>query len=218
MRHNDNLRDKLVTYLQDAHALEHELIQILESQVKDTNDYPMIQARIQQHLDETRMHEQRMADRLGAYQEKPSSGKVFGAGLVGNLLGAVGRGRTDDLSKAARDDYTAEHMEIAAYELLIATAQLYGDTETIMAAQANLRDEVRMAQWLEQHLADTVVYSFREDGVELDDAQIPAVRKTALDALREAQSSALTTSGEPGSAMGSDMPDANKGMTPPNMS
>lgn len=224
MKHNDDLRDKLITYLQDAYAMEHQIVDVLEGQVKDTKDYPMIQARIQQHLDETHMHEQRMKDRLDAYNEKPSSAKSLGTSLMGSLTGAVTGGRTDALSKAARDDYTTEHLEIAAYGLLIATAQLCGDNETIMAAQANLRDEVRMAQWLEQHLTDTVVYSFREDGIQVDDAQIPALRQAAMNALHQAKSDVgVMDAGLQGDTqsntqpvMRRDVTDSDQGMTPPN--
>jgi len=187
MRHNDNLRDKLITYLQDAHAMEHQITQALEAQVKDTAQYPQIQARIQQHLDETRQHEQRMAERLSVYGEKPSSVKSVGTNLIGSLIGAATGGRTDALSKSARDDYMTEHMEIAAYALLIATAQALGDTDTIRAAQANLADEIRMADWLEQHLPDTVVYSFREDGIALDESQIPVLQRVVEQSLRQAR-------------------------------
>ncbi|HZC05635.1 MAG TPA: DUF892 family protein [Ktedonobacterales bacterium] len=184
---NDNLRDKLITYLQDAHAMEHQIVQVLEGQVKDTEKYPQIQARIQQHLDETHMHEQRMADRLASFNESPSTTKSVGTSLMGNLIGAAAGGRTDALSKAARDDYMTEHMEIAAYELLIATAQAFGDTETIQAAQANLRDEVRMADWLEQHLPETVIYSFQEDGIAIDKAAIPGIQSVVLQSLQQAR-------------------------------
>ncbi len=188
MKQNNDLRDKLVTYLQDAYAMEHEIAQVLEGQVKDTKKYPQIQSRIQQHLEETRMHEQRMADRLKAYGEKPSGVKSFGSNIIGSLIGAAAGGRTDALSKIGRDDYMTEHMEIAAYELLIVTAELAGDTETITAAQANLRDEARMASWLEKHLPDTVVYSFREDGINVDDSQIPALSRIALQSLQQSRS------------------------------
>jgi len=200
---NDNLRDKLITYLQDAHAMEHQIVQVLQGQVKDTEKYPQIQARVQQHLDETRMHEQRMADRLAAFNESPSTTKSVGSNLMGNLIGAAAGGRTDALSKAARDDYMTEHMEIAAYELLIATAQAFGDMETIQAAQANLRDEVRMAAWLEEHLPETVVYSFQEDGIALDKAAIPGIQSIAVQSLRQARSgvtdSTMVTTGSMGS-------------------
>lgn len=195
MRQNDNLRDKLITYLQDAHAMEHQIEESLENQVKLTEKYPEIQARIQQHLDATRLHEQRMADRLAAYNEKPSALKSVGTNLIGNLIGVTSGVRTDALSKAARDDYMIEHMEIAAYELLIATAQAFGDSETIQACQANMRDEVEMAQWLEQNLPKTVVLSFREDGIALDDAMIPQVEQAALQALQQAKGSLSMSSG-----------------------
>ncbi len=196
MRSNSDLRDKLITYLQDAHAMEHQITQVLEGQVKDTEKYPQIQSRIQQHLDETRLHEQRMADCLSAYNESPSSIKSVGTNLMGSLIGAAAGGRTDALSKAARDDYMTEHMEIAAYELLITTAQLMGDTNTIQAAQANLRDEIRMAQWLEQNLPATVIYSFQEDGIALDESQIASVQSVVMQSLQQARSGASgTTSG-----------------------
>lgn len=202
MHHNDNLRDKLITYLQDAHAMEHQITQVLEDQVKDTQQYPQIQAHIQRHLDETRMHEQRMAERLSAFNEKPSSMKSVGTSMMGNLIGAAAGGRTDALSKAARDDYMTEHMEIAAYELLITTAQAFGDTETVRAAQANLTDEVRMAQWLEQNLPMTAILSFQEDGITIDQSQISSVQRVALQSLDQARSAASSmTSGMTDSAV-----------------
>lgn len=188
MAQNDNLRDKLITYLQDAYAMEHQIVQMLEGQVKDTQKYPQIQARIQQHLDETHTHEQRMADRLGAYNEKPSATKSIGSNLMGSLVGAAAGGRTDALAKAARDDYTTEHMEIAAYGALICVAQAFGDSATIQAAQANLRDEVRMAHWLEQHIAEAVVYSFQEDGIALDKNQIPTIQGVVTQSMQQARS------------------------------
>jgi hypothetical protein len=150
------------------------------------------------------MHEQRMADRLSAYNEKPSTAKSVGTNLMGSLIGAAAGGRTDALSKAARDDYMTEHMEIAAYELLIATAQAFGDSETIQAAQANLRDEMRMAQWLEQHLPDTVVYSFQEDGIALDKAQIPGIQSVVLQSLQQARAGLSGASGMGGMASSAD--------------
>lgn len=187
MQQRDDLRKKLITYLQDACAMEHQLTQVLEGQVKDTADYPQIQARVQQHLEETRLHEQRMTQRLAAYNEKPSGAKSVGANLTGALLGALASGRSDSLAKTARDDYMAEHMEIAAYELLISTAELCGDQETIVSCQANLRDEVRMANWLEQHLPDTIVYSFQKEHIALSDSEIPTLRQNVMNALKQAK-------------------------------
>ena len=205
MKSNSDLRDKLVTYLQDAHAMEHQIVQILEGQVKDTQKYPQIQSAIQRHLDETRQHEQRMADCLSAYSESPSSMKSVGSNLMGSMIGAAAGGRTDPLSKAARDDYMTEHMEIAAYELLITTAQLMGDTNTIQAAQANLRDEIRMAQWLEQNMPATVIYSFQEDGIAVDQSQLSSVQSVVMQSLQQARSGVggMTSGATSGATAGS---------------
>jgi hypothetical protein len=99
-------------------------------------------------------------------------------------------------------------MEIAAYELLIATAQAFGDNETIQAAQANLRDEVRMANWLEQHLPETVVYSFQEDGIALDKAQIPGIQSVVLQSLQQARAGLSGASGMASGANATPMPPA----------
>lgn len=193
MAQSDDLRAKLIDWLQDAHAMEHQIAQTLEGQVKDTERYPQIQARIQQHLDETHMHEQRMADRLNAFETKPSGMQSVGAKLMGSLMGAAGGARSDPLVKMARDDYMVEHMEIAAYGALIAAAQAYGDTDTVQAAQANLRDEWRMSDWLEHHLADAVLYAFQEDGITLDAAMTPTIKSTVTQSLMQTRSGATAT-------------------------
>jgi ferritin-like metal-binding protein YciE len=201
MAHSDDLREKLVNWLQDAYAMEHQIVQTLEGQAKDTARYPDVQTRIQQHLDETRQHKQRMAERLGAYEVKPSSRKSVGATVAGSLMGAATGGYDEPLVKMARDDYMTEHMEIAAYGALIAAAQAYGDTDTIQAAQANLRDEWRMSDWLERHLADAVLYSFQEDGVNVDASLTPTIQSVVAQSLLQTHANAHAESGS-GSADG----------------
>lgn len=183
MAHSDDLREKLVNWLQDAYAMEHQVVQTLEGQVKATADHPDVQERIQQHLDESRQHEQRMAERLSAYEVKPSGVKSVGATVAGSLMGMAGGAHSDPLVKMARDDYMTEHMEIAAYGALIAAAQAYGDTDTIQAAQSNLRDEWRMSDWLERHLADAVLYQFQQDGVNVDASLTPTIQSVVAQSL-----------------------------------
>lgn len=192
MAQSDDLRNKLVNWLQEAHAMEHHIVQTLETQVKETERYPDVQSRIQQHLEESRQHEQRMEERLNAYQVKPSAMKSMSAGLANSLMGAATGAHGDPLVKMAREDYMTEHMEIAAYGALIAAAQAYGDADTVQAAQANLRDEWRMSDWLEHHLADAVLYAFQEDGITLDAAMTPTIKSTVTQSLMQTRSGATT--------------------------
>ncbi len=188
MAQNDKLKDKLITYLQDAAAMEHEITEVLQKQVGDTKQWPEIQQRIQQHLDATKTHHQRMVDRLKSYNEKPSGVKSAFAAMMGNTVGMTAGAKTDALAKEARDDYATEHLEIAAYELLIATASAYGDNATVQACELNLRDEVEMAQWLERNLPRTAILSYQQDGILVSQTEATTAERTALDAVQRSRS------------------------------
>jgi len=164
---NDDLRDKLVTYIQDAYALENQIVEVLEKHEREAQGYPDIQAMVHQHLEETKQHRQRMEECLQAYDEKPSAMKGAATNLMGNLLGAVSGGRTDTIAKNTRDEYVTEHMEIAAYGLLMATAQAYGDTRTMQACALNLRDEIRMAALLEPQFPRVALLALRQDNIDV---------------------------------------------------
>ena len=164
---NDDLRDKLVTYIQDAYALENQIVEVLEKHEREAQGYPDIQAMVHQHLEETKQHRQRMEECLQAYDEKPSAMKGAATNLMGNLLGAVSGGRTDTIAKNTRDEYVMEHMEIAAYGLLMATAQAYSDTRTMQACALNLRDEIHMAALLEPQFPRVALLALQQDNIDV---------------------------------------------------
>ena len=188
MHHDEKLRDKLIMYIEDAYAMENQIVETLEKQVKETQKFPDIQARIQQHLDATREHRTRMEERLAFYNKKPSAVKGALSNVMGNVVGALASTRADTLAKNARDDYVTEHLEIAAYELLMATAQAFGDQETVRACELNLRDEVAMARWLEQGMPRTALLSLREDGINIPDQALLSAESVVSNALQSAQS------------------------------
>lgn len=188
MAQNDKLKDKLVNYLQDAAAMEHEIADMLQKQIGETKQWPEIQQRIQEHLNATHTHHQRMVDRLKAYNEGTSGIKSAIAGLMGNVAPAVPGMAADTLSRAARNDYAVEHFEIAAYELLITTAAAYGDNATVQACELNLRDEVDMAHWLERSLPRTAILSYQQDGIQIPQSDARTAEQTALQAVQRSRS------------------------------
>jgi ferritin-like metal-binding protein YciE len=163
---DEELQKKLITYLEDAYALENEIVRVLDGHVKDAAKHPDVQQMIQAHLEETKQHRQRMEQCLDAYGKKPSAIKGAGTSVLGGLMGAMAGGRADTLAKNARDEYVTEHMEIAAYQMLITTATAAGDQQTVQACEANLRDEVRMAKLLEQHMPRVVLLDYQDDGIQ----------------------------------------------------
>jgi ferritin-like metal-binding protein YciE len=180
---DSKLQDKLVTYIEDAYAMENQIVEALQKQMEQTRDVPTVQARIRQHLAATEQHRQRMESRLAAYDKRPSAVKGFLSNIMGNTQGVMSGARADALAMTARDDYMIEHFEIAAYTLLITTARAFGDEETVRACELNLRDEIDMQTWLAQHLPEAALLSLRQDGI--------TVPQAAWDVVRQAQTSGI---------------------------
>jgi ferritin-like metal-binding protein YciE len=164
---NDVIGRKLVPFIQDAYALEHQIVSTLEAHAEEARDFPAVQAKILEHLEQTKQHRDRMAARLDAYGQRPSAVKDALSGVLGNMLGAVSAMRPDPLARNARDEYVTEHLDIAGYTLLITTARALGDAATVEAAELNLRDEIAMQAWLLQHLPEVCIEALQEEGVNL---------------------------------------------------
>src|SRR5690242_15070051 len=111
---NDLIEQKLIPYIQDAYALENQIVQTLEAHAEQAQDFPQIQAKILQHLEQTKQHRARMEQRLQAYNHQPSTVKGAVSGMMGNMAGAMSGMRPDTLARNARDEYVTEHLEIAA--------------------------------------------------------------------------------------------------------
>jgi ferritin-like metal-binding protein YciE len=147
-----SVNDLLLSWLNDAHAMEEALIPNLENHAKDARDHPDIQARYRQHLEETRRHAELVRgciERLGA---KPSAAKAVLGKVVGGLAGIGSGPFADELVKDFLADYAAENLEIASYHALIIAARDLGDEATARTCEEILRDELAMARAIEEKL------------------------------------------------------------------
>jgi ferritin-like metal-binding protein YciE len=140
-----DLHKKLGDYLEDAHAMETNVLQMLGSMIQTTTD-PEIRGDLEQHREETERHEQRLRERLDAIGRAPSLRKETQTITAALLKGVTDQVRGDKAGKNARDGFVTEHMEIAAYELLERLAVRAGDDETARVAGENRREEEFMAE------------------------------------------------------------------------
>jgi ferritin-like metal-binding protein YciE len=62
---DDKLQQKLVDYVQDAHAMEQNVSTMLDSMISTTDD-PEIKEMLRHHKQETEEHERRLRERLDA--------------------------------------------------------------------------------------------------------------------------------------------------------
>jgi ferritin-like metal-binding protein YciE len=115
---DDKLKRKLVEYVQDAHAMEQNVLRMLDSMI-DTTDDRETQQMLTHHKQETEEQERRLRERLealGAGTSTLTSTLKESAAVGGALLKGVGdKARSDKPGKNARDGYVTEHMEIASY-------------------------------------------------------------------------------------------------------
>jgi ferritin-like metal-binding protein YciE len=159
-----DLRDKLVSYIRDAAALEQNVDQMLSGMISTTEDEAM-RRRLEQHKEETRNQRERLEARLEAHGESTSTLKDTMAKAGAAMKGVLDTGRGDKAGKNARDGYATEHLEIAAYQLLERVAVMAGDEQTAEVARLNRAEEEDMARFIERSWDAVAEQSLREEGV-----------------------------------------------------
>ena len=156
--------DQLVKHIDEAHAMEQNVLRMLDGMISTTEDTEILQE-LEHHKMETEGHAQRMKARLEAHGATPSAVRQA-TGILGALakmpLDLV---RQEKAGRNARDSYATEHMEIAAYELLKRVAQKAGDVETATACDEIIAQERAMADSIAQNWDKFAELSLREQGV-----------------------------------------------------
>lgn len=147
-------KENLMSWLRDAHAMEQQAETMLSSQSSRLEHYPALKARIDQHITETRVQQQRLEECIKRLDGNPSSIKDMGGKLMAFAQGISGMVMSDEVVKGAMSGYVFEHMEIASYTILIAAAKAAGDLETQQVCEQSLREEQAMAEWLLEHLPE----------------------------------------------------------------
>jgi ferritin-like metal-binding protein YciE len=139
----DGIRSELVSYLTDAHAIEAQALQLLESGPGIAGFEELAEV-FREHLEETREQQQLVEARLRDHDARPSRFQNTGMRIGGMNIGAFFAAQPDTPAKLAGFAFAFEHLEIAAYELLRRVAQRAGDTETVAMAE-RIADEERAA-------------------------------------------------------------------------
>jgi ferritin-like metal-binding protein YciE len=139
-----DLDESLNSYLADAHAIEKQAISLLEGGPKIVGE-GTVATLFEEHLEETRTQQQRVADRLEARGSSPSKIKDVGMRLGGFNIGGFFGAQPDTPAKLTGFAYAFEHLEVAAYEQLSRVAERAGDDETAAMAREIAAEERAMA-------------------------------------------------------------------------
>src|ERR687884_639410 len=161
---DEELNQKLIDYIEDAHALEQNVSTMLDSMISTTDDSE-IKEMFEHHKEETERQESRLRERLDALGAGTSARKQAQTVAAALMKGAADVVRGDKAGKNARDAYTTEHMEIAAYQLLERLAEKAGDTETAEVARRNRADEEEMARRIDASWDRTLELTLEENSI-----------------------------------------------------
>ena len=188
-----SIDDQLIRYLTDAHAIEEQALAQMRA-APDLAGDPALADAFRVHRDETERHERLVRERLDAHGASPSRVKdaVMAAGGKGFVLFA--RSQPDTTGKLTAHALSYEHLELAAYELLLRVARRAGDDETAAAAERIRDEEAAMAARLEGAIDGAVEAALREK--DPGDLERQLVKYLADAHALEKQSEGLLSKGE----------------------
>src|SRR5579875_3798159 len=173
MPEQPNERDtKLIEWLNEAYAKEAELEADLTAHIALT-EKDSYRKRLREHLTETKAHKRQVASRikkLGGSPETSSQGLPGVPGAVGELAGkavaavkgqvgtvrAAVTNQTETHLRNAQEELREEHVEIAIYKRIETFATEVGDRETAQLAKSIIREEERMAKFLDAEITRLV--------------------------------------------------------------
>jgi len=196
-----NSNQKIVQYLDEAHASEVGLVRVLQSQIAMT-PRGTYRTALERHLGETRGHARRVEERL---RELGHGGNplLAGLGLAETVIAqAVAIGKTpfdlvrgtggeEKVLKNAKDAAATEALEIATYTAIERLARGVGDDATAELAASIRSDEEKM---LERVLREIPKLTDDVARAELDGESVYDVTETgAADAVKTAARATRST-------------------------
>jgi ferritin-like metal-binding protein YciE len=147
-----NKREQIISWLNDAYAMERALEIMLEKQSGNNDVHRAIRERAGIHLDETRAHAeqlQRCLQMVGAQPSVLKTAAMQGLQLATNITTIF---TTDERVKDYLAATGAEHFEVACYKALMAAAREAREDAIIPLLDQNLKQDQAMAQWLDQNI------------------------------------------------------------------
>jgi ferritin-like metal-binding protein YciE len=139
-------RDRLLRYLDDAHAAEVGSAEALQGFVNETKN-DTAKKEFETHLMLAKDHANRVEKRLRELGGQPSGSKRFFSGLMGKLSDIM-HAAHDDYDKTTQDlikTYAIDHMAVGMYASLAAYSHAYGDQDTAALAEAIMGEEKEAA-------------------------------------------------------------------------
>ena len=156
-------RDIFVVGLRNAHAMEIQARELMERQSERLDDYPEVKEKVTSHLQETKEQLRRLEQCLKACGESSSTIKDATQSVAANVLAMAHATAGDEILKNTFANNAFEHFEIAAYKSLLTLCQAAGTESARVPLEASLREEERMAAWIDANIAKVTMEYVRHE-------------------------------------------------------
>lgn len=161
---DDKSQKTIADYVGDMVAVNGHIEEALDRQLTIADHIPTANAAIHRFHDLVKQQR----DALMAYQKEiggtaGSPIKEAGAAVLGVAAGLIDKIRTESVSKALRDDYTAFNLAAIGYTMLHATAVALGDQRTAEIAHKGLDAYAGAVQEINHIIGEVVVAELKND-------------------------------------------------------
>ena len=159
-----DLSKQLLKYLSDAHAIEHQAIQLLSKGEKIAGD-PVLAQLYDEHLGETREHAQLVETLLETHGGSTNAIKDAAMRLGALNWGGFFAAQPDTPGKLAAFAHAFEYLEIGGYEQMLRVARRSNDDDVVRAVDAILVQERAAARKIAAQFDRAVEASLQATGV-----------------------------------------------------
>lgn len=146
--------------LEQAYLMEKKLAAVLKKQTDTITEYPDFHHRLLEHMGETELHAEKIAQLLRDRQADIPELKEKLAEMIGSMEAVFAEMGDTDAIKYFIADFTAENMEIAVYETILIVANELEDMDAIKVISEILEQEESMVGWLTDNQEKIVTDTF----------------------------------------------------------
>jgi ferritin-like metal-binding protein YciE len=152
-------------YVGDMVSLESHIEEALDRQLKEVQDHPGALAAVQRFHDmvkHNRDHMTAVQDDIGTTGGNPIA--KAGSAVLGAAAGMIDKVRSEAVSKALRDDYTAFNLAAVSYAMLHTTSSGLGFPKIAEVCEEHLRAYASAIQEINHLIPDVVAWELEKDG------------------------------------------------------
>jgi ferritin-like metal-binding protein YciE len=152
--------EHVIAWLDDAYAMETELLAALCDCAVAVHAVAEARSRIDEHIDETKGHVERLRQALGSLGRSPSKAGQMIAPLSRIAMSVAPSNCSGGAVHDVVVSYAAEQFEVASYTALIAAAEHVGEAQIARLCRLNRSEDEDMAEWLEARIAILIPHVF----------------------------------------------------------